>query len=115
MKLYGQLQVQPAQRAVMAERWRSWCRRRRGLDMQLVAALENFQVHFCLLNAKLRSLLDARGARPNTPPCGAHAWPLNHEKSLERCHIFFQGVLFFVACIHLYVNRCLLLSQISNA
>jgi hypothetical protein len=70
MKLYGQLQVQPAQRAVMAERWRSWCRRRRGLDMQLKAALQNFQVHVWLPNAKLRSFLADRGARPNTPPCG---------------------------------------------
>jgi hypothetical protein len=76
MKLYSQLQVQPAQRAVMAERWRSWCRRRRGLDTQLVAALENFQVFFCLLYAELRSFLAARGARPNTPPFGAHVWSL---------------------------------------
>jgi hypothetical protein len=44
MKLYAQLQVHPCQRAVMAERWRSWCRRRRGLDKQLWVALQHLQV-----------------------------------------------------------------------
>jgi hypothetical protein len=50
MKLYRQLQLQPDQRAAMAERWRSWCRRRRGLDTQLSLALQQLQVHaydFC--------------------------------------------------------------------
>jgi hypothetical protein len=43
MKLYAQLQLQPDQRAAMAERWRSWCRRRRGLDHQQAAAVQQLQ------------------------------------------------------------------------
>jgi hypothetical protein len=43
MKLYRQLQMQPDQRAFMAERWRSWCRRRYGLDHQLSTALQQMQ------------------------------------------------------------------------
>ena len=44
MKLYTQLQLHADQRAVMAERWRSWCRRRHGLDLQLASALHELQV-----------------------------------------------------------------------
>jgi hypothetical protein len=44
LKLFAQLQLQPDQRAVMAERWRSWCRRRRRLDKQLAVALQHMQV-----------------------------------------------------------------------
>jgi hypothetical protein len=43
MKLYTQLQLQPDQRAAMAERWRSWCRRRRGLDRQQASAVQQLQ------------------------------------------------------------------------
>ena len=35
MKLYKHLQLQPDQRAALADRWRSWCRRRRHLDAAL--------------------------------------------------------------------------------
>lgn len=45
MKLYKQLQLHADQRAAMAERWRSWCRRRRGLDLQMSSALCALQVH----------------------------------------------------------------------
>lgn len=44
MKLYKQLQLEGDQRAVMAERWRSWCRRRRRLDLQLASALRELEV-----------------------------------------------------------------------
>jgi hypothetical protein len=83
MKLYAQLQVQPSQRAVMAERWRFWCRRRRGLDKQLVAALQNLQVHLRLLNAKLRSFRAARGVSPSPPPCIARSF-LVRDTDLHR-------------------------------
>jgi hypothetical protein len=43
MKLYRQLQVSRDQRAALAARWRSWCRRRRGLDRQLASALRDLQ------------------------------------------------------------------------
>jgi hypothetical protein len=57
MKLYAQLQLQPDQRAAMAERWRSWCRRRRGLDHQQAAAIQQLQARPCLLNALFRGEL----------------------------------------------------------
>jgi hypothetical protein len=60
MKLYAQLQVQPTQRAVLAEKWRSWCRRRRGLDMQLLVALQHLQVQPSSFHSKTASLFPSR-------------------------------------------------------
>ena len=49
MKLYKQLQVQPEQVACLADRWYSWCRRRKALDGQLSTALARLEVQPCLL------------------------------------------------------------------
>ena len=44
MKLYKQLQLKPDQRACMAGRWRSWCRRRTALDAPLSSAAAHLLV-----------------------------------------------------------------------
>ena len=55
-KLYKQVQLQADQRAVMAGRWRSWCRQRRGLDGQLASALQQLQARLPLSSPVLSSV-----------------------------------------------------------
>ena len=43
MKLYKHLQLQPDQRTALAERWHSWCRRRRHLDGAMNSAVAKLQ------------------------------------------------------------------------